>query len=127
MASSRTAALKIAAYVFATIFTGFGINAFIRPVYALTFFEFSPPITPADRRMVDSLVYVYGARDVFMGVAIYAAAMAGTKKSLAVTLLAASGVAFVDGAACFAAHGQGHWNHWGYAPIVAAVGALLLK
>ncbi|KAK8128779.1 hypothetical protein PG984_009887 [Apiospora sp. TS-2023a] len=118
MTSSRTAALKLAAYVFATIFTGFGLNAFIRPGHALTFFD-------PDRRVVDSLMYAYGARDVFMGVAIYAAALAGTKKSLAVTLIAASGVAFVDGAACFA-YGQGHWNHWGYAPVLTAVGALLL-
>ncbi|KAK8042968.1 hypothetical protein PG994_013451 [Apiospora phragmitis] len=123
--ASRTAALKLAAYAFATIFTGFGLNAFLRPGHALTFFEFSPPATAADRRMVDSLMYVYGARNVFMGVAIYAAAMTGTKRSLAVTLLAAGGVAFVDGAACFA-HGQGHWNHWGYAPVITAVGALLL-
>ncbi|KAK8060669.1 hypothetical protein PG996_010599 [Apiospora saccharicola] len=125
MTSSRTAALELAAYVFATIFTGFGLNAFIRPGHALTFFEFPPPATAADRRVVDSLMYVYGARDVFMGITIYAAALVGTKKSLAVTLLAASGVAFVDGAACFA-HGQGHWNHWSYAPVLTAVGASLL-
>ncbi|KAK8052473.1 hypothetical protein PG993_003858 [Apiospora rasikravindrae] len=127
MSSTRTAALKLAAYIFATIFTGFGINALLRPDHALTFFAFSPPVAPADRRTVDSLMYVYGARDVFMGIAICAAAAAGTKRSLALTLLAASGVALVDGAACFAAHGQGHWNHWGYAPVVTVVGVLLLN
>lgn len=125
MASSRTTALKVAAYAFATIFTGFGINAILRPANALTFFEFAPPAGAAESQMVDSLMVVYGARDIFMGVAIYAAALAGTRTSLAWTLLAASGVAMVDGAACFA-HGQGHWNHWGYAPMITAVGALLL-
>lgn len=125
MTSSRTAALKLAAYAFATIFIGFGLNAFLRPAHALTFFEFLTPATTADRHVVDSLMYIYGVRDIFMGVAIYTAAWAGIKTSLGVTVIAARGVAFVDGAACFA-HGQGHWNHWGYVPMVTAVGALLL-
>lgn len=60
-----------------------------------------------------------------MGIAIYSAALFGTKKSLAWTLIAASGVAFADGAVCFS-FGNGHWNHWGYAPIITAVGSLLL-
>lgn len=66
-----------------------------------------------------------GVRDIFMGIAIYSAALFGTKKSLAWTLIAASGVAFADGAVCFS-FGNGHWNHWGYAPIITAVGSLLL-
>lgn len=60
-----------------------------------------------------------------MGLAIDSAALFGTKKSLGWTLLAASGVAFADGAVCFA-FGKGQWNHWGYAPIITAVGSLLL-
>ncbi|KAK4679812.1 hypothetical protein QC764_207380 [Podospora pseudoanserina] len=125
MAPSQLSALQYAAHAFATIFTGFGINAILRPQHALTFFEFAPPASAADAKMVDSLMAVYGARDIFMGVAIYAAALFGTKKSLGWTLVAASGVAVVDGIVCWS-HGQGEWNHWGYAPMITAVGAVLL-
>ncbi len=125
MALSESTPLQLAAHGFATIFTGFGINAILRPAHALTFFEFAPPLSPTDARMVESLMAVYGARDIFMGLAIYSAALFGTKKSLGWTLIAAAGVAFADGLICLS-HGQGQWNHWGYAPMVTAVGALLL-
>ncbi|KAK3302940.1 uncharacterized protein B0T15DRAFT_259503 [Chaetomium strumarium] len=125
MAFSQSSALQLAAHAFATIFTGFGINAILRPTNALTFFEFAPPASPSEAGMVDSLMAVYGVRDIFMGVAIYAAALLGTKRSLGLTLIAASGVAIADGLVCYS-HGQGHWNHWGYAPIITAVGAMLL-
>jgi hypothetical protein len=125
MAPSQSSALQLAAHAFATIFTGFGINAILRPTHALTFFEFAPPASAADKAMVESLMAVYGARDIFMGAAIYAAALFGTTKSLGWTLIAASGVAVADGLLCYA-HGQGQWNHWGYAPMITAVGVLLL-
>jgi len=128
MASSRlsdASALRIASSVFATIFVGFGINAIVRPDHALTFFEFAPPAGAADKKLVDSLMVVYGARDIFMGLAMYAAAYVGSRKSLGWITLAASGVAFVDGIVCKQA-GQGEWNHWGYAPMLTVVGTLLL-
>ncbi|KAH6649445.1 hypothetical protein F5144DRAFT_616611 [Chaetomium tenue] len=125
MAPSQSTALQLAAHAFATIFVGFGINAILRPEHALTFFEFSPPSSPQDAKMVDSLMAVYGARDIFMGLAIYSAALFGTNKSLGWTLIAASGVAAADGAVCYL-HGQGEWNHWGYAPMITVVGVVLL-
>lgn len=127
MAISQSPSLQLAAHVFATIFTAFGINAILRPSHALTFFEFTPPTPPAGdaAKLVDSLMAVYGARDIFMGLAIYSAALLGTKKSLGWTLIAASGVAMADGLVCYS-HGKGEWNHWGYAPVITAVGAMLL-
>jgi hypothetical protein len=124
-AFSQSPALRIAASVFATIFVGFGVNAMIRPNNALEFFEFQPPTFAADRKMVDSLMAIYGTRDVFMGLAIYAAAYFGDRKTLGWILIAGSGVAFVDGAVC-RGHGKGEWNHWSYAPVITAVGSLLL-
>lgn len=124
MAPSQFAALQLAAHAFATIFVGFGVNALLRPANALTFFEFAPPAGSADAQMVDSLLAVYGVRDIFMGAAIYSAAFWGTNKSLGWTLVAASAVAVADGLVCYS-HGQGEWNHWGYAPAVAVVGAVL--
>lgn len=123
---SRSPLLGIAASLFATIFVGFGINAILQPQHALTFFELKPPSLPADRQLVDALMVIYGARDLFMGLAIYATVYYGTRKALGSILVAASGVAFVDGAVCWAHVGNGHWNHWGYAPVITITGSLLL-
>jgi hypothetical protein len=125
MAPSEYPALRIAAHVFAIIFIGFGVNGILRPANALTFFELEPPASPADRKMVDSLMVVYGARDIFMGLAIHIVGYGGCRKNLGALLIAASGVAFVDGAVC-KVHGAGEMNHWGYAPVLTAVGAVLM-
>jgi Domain of unknown function (DUF4267) len=117
--------LQFAAHAFATIFVGFGINAILRSDQALTFFQFEPPIGAADHKMVNSLMAVYGVRDIFMGLAIYAAGYFGTRQALGWTLIAASAVAFADGAVCWT-HGAGQWNHWACAPVIAVVGSLIL-
>ncbi len=122
---SQSSALRAAAGVFATIFVGFGVNAILRPENALTFFEFQPPTSAVDKKVVDNLMVVYGVRDIFMGLAIYSAAYFGDRKSLGWILISASGVAFADGAVCFVA-GKGEWGHWSYAPVITGVGALLL-
>lgn len=122
---SQSPSLRIAASVFATIFVGFGINGIIRPRNALEFFEFEAPASASDKKLVDSLMVIYGARDIFMGLAIYSAAYFGDRKTLGWILIAGSGVAFVDGAVC-SAQGKGEWNHWSYAPILTAVGSVLL-
>lgn len=123
---SRSPYLRIAAGVFGTIFLGFGINAMLRPGNALEFFEFEPPASASDRKLVDSLMIIYGARDLFMGLAIHSAAYFGDRKALGWILIAGSGVAFVDGAVCRAQVGKGEWNHWSYAPVLTVVGGLLL-
>jgi hypothetical protein len=122
---SQSPSLRIAASVFATIFIGFGINGILRPRNALEFFEFKAPASAPDADLVDNLVVIYGARDVFMGLAIYSTAYFGDRKALGWILIAGSGVAFVDGAVCWT-QGKGEWNHWSYAPILAAVGSVLL-
>lgn len=122
---SQSSALSTAGLLFGTICVGFGINATIRPENALSFFEFNPPASVKDKQVVDSLMVVYGARDIFMGLATYAAAYSGDRKTLGLILIAVGGVAFVDGAVCWS-HGKGEWNHWGYAPVVTAVETLLL-
>jgi hypothetical protein len=122
---SQSPVLPIIANVFGTISIGFGINAILRPVSALSFFEFQPPASAADRKLVDDLMVVYGVRDIFWGLVIYIAAHFGNSKALGWILIAGSGVAFADGAVCYA-NGKGEWNHWGYAPMMAAVGGVLL-
>lgn len=122
---SQSSALRVAGAAFGTIFIAFGVNAIVRPAHALTFFEFEYPTAVADRKLVDHLMVVYGARDIFMGVAAYIATRCGSHKALGWTLLAISGVAYVDGAVC-RINGHGEWNHWGYAPVIAVVGILAL-
>ncbi|KAL5333310.1 hypothetical protein BJX70DRAFT_70554 [Aspergillus crustosus] len=124
-ALSQSTALTIAATAFATISVGFGINAFVQPPNALSFFEFDLPSNEKDRKMVESLLAVYGARDLFMGLTIYVAALLGARKALGWNLIFVGAVAGVDGLVCWT-HGKGEWNHWGYAPVVTAIGVALL-
>jgi hypothetical protein len=135
MALSSNSYLPIAAGVIATIFTGFGINAMVNPQGGLTFFELEYPsqATVKDREVlskfklaVDALSVVYGARDVFIGAALYATFFFGSKEALGWICVAAGVTAGVDGAVCKFMIGKGAMNHWGYAPGVAAVGLLLL-
>ena len=116
----------IAANVFATIFIGFGINAIIRPRHALEFFDFQAPTSPLDQNVVDGLMVVYGVRDIFMGLAIYAASFCGNRKALGWILLASCGVAIVDGAVCKIYAGKGEWGHWSYAPAIAVIATGIL-
>ncbi|KAI9894692.1 MAG: hypothetical protein M1814_002048 [Vezdaea aestivalis] len=125
-AYSQSNALRVAASVFGTFFLGFGVNAIVNPEHALTFFEFVPPTAAADKSLVDSLMAIYGVRDIFMGLAIYATAYFGDRKALGAILLCGSGVAFADGFICKASVGKGEWNHWGYAPMLTAIGMILL-
>lgn len=121
---SQSPTLTVIANIFGTIFIGFGINAILNPSNALTFFELPFPTSAFDRKVVEDLLIVYGVRDVFMGLAIYAAALLGEKRTLGWIVLAASTVAIADGMVCYK-EGKGEWNHWGYAPIVSVVGGLL--
>lgn len=122
---SQQSYLKLAATAFATIWLGFGVNALVRPTNALEIFEFDPPASAADKKLVDSLILLYGVRDLFMGLAVYAAAYFGNHKTLGWILIAGSGVAYVDGFVVKAQIGRGEWNHWGYAPALTVVGSLL--
>ena len=123
---SQSPYLPTIAKVLAVIPIGFGINAILRPGSALAVFEFEPPASAADQKLVDSLMVLYGARDIFMGIAMFATAFFGSRKALGWVLVAGSAVAFVDGAVCRDQIGRGEWNHWGYLPILLTLGVLLL-
>ena len=125
MTISRSPILYIASSAFATIFIGFGVNAILRPDNALTFFEWEAPTAASDKILVENLMVVYGVRDIFMGLVMYATAYFGSRKALGWVLIAGSGVAFADGVVCWN-QGKGEWNHWGYAPMLTVVGGLLL-
>lgn len=123
MRLSQSSTVRLIATALATPFIGFGINAIFNPDGALAIFELPSP--PADRVLVDSLMAVYGIRNIFIGFAIYAASFLGTSRSLGWTLIGASVVAFGDGAIC-STHGHGQWGHWQYAPVFAVLGSVIL-
>jgi uncharacterized membrane protein len=122
---SQSTAVMVAANVIGAIWIGFGVFDLIDPEQGLTFFEFKPPMIPAERAMVNSLVNVIGIRDIFIGFAIHATAFFGNRTALGWILLGSSVEAFLDGVVCYS-HGKGEWNHWGYAPMLTIVGLLLL-
>ena len=119
--------LRLITSAFATISIGFGINAFYNPQSAVSFFELDySKIQASDKTLVDTLLAAYAVRDIFMGIALYAAAYFGTKKTLGAITLAVGAVAGADGVICKMMVGQGEWNHWGYAPMAGLVGLALL-
>ncbi|GAA5858278.1 hypothetical protein JCM8547_004631 [Rhodosporidiobolus lusitaniae] len=111
----------------ALIPVGFGINAFLNPASALSFFKLPYPSSPSNRVLIDSLLAVYGARDIFMGLAIWSCAAYGARKPLGWVMLSVAAMAVVDGAVCVKAGTGCEWSHWGYAPMVAILGVALLR
>ncbi|KAI9925769.1 hypothetical protein ASPWEDRAFT_52659 [Aspergillus wentii DTO 134E9] len=121
---SQFPSLRLFGTIIGTICIAFGINAILRPSSALSFFEFDYPTTLAEKTLIDNMLIIYGARDVLMGLAAYITAYYDGR-ALGWTLLAISGVAYVDGFVCWR-NGGGEWNHWGYAPVVSVAGVGLL-
>ena len=118
--------LLLLASVLGIVPIGLGINCVLRPKNALSLFELDYPILPAQQQVVDALLVIYGARDVFMGMATYISAFYGGRKGLGATTIAVASMAAVDGAVCRLMVGHGEWNHWGFAPVLAILGAYLL-
>ena len=128
--------LELAASFFATVFIGFGILWFVNPTKALSFFELPYPQDPPKsdtknvsaqaKKTMDCFSVVYGVRDIYMGVAIHAAALCGTRQALGWIVIAAGGVAATDGAVCKFMVGKGEMNHWSYAPVMMVLGGVLL-
>jgi hypothetical protein len=110
--------------IIGTIPLGFGVNALIRPEHAITFFNNSSYPT-INRELVAALLMIYGIRDIFMGIAIYATAYYGSRRALGWIMLAGAACAGVDGLASQVHLGGGAWDHWGYAPVLAVLGLAL--
>ncbi|KAL2809152.1 hypothetical protein BJX63DRAFT_406708 [Aspergillus granulosus] len=125
MVLSQNPLVHFGATASGTVAILFGINALFRPAHALSFFELDYPTTAAEQSIINNLMYVYGARDIFMGLSCYIAGCLGNNKTLGWTMLGIAGIAWADGAICWA-NGHGQWNHWSYAPQITIVGAMLL-
>ncbi|KAF2797446.1 hypothetical protein K505DRAFT_298355 [Melanomma pulvis-pyrius CBS 109.77] len=113
------------ATIFGTITLGFGINYVFNPASAYDIFEFPRMSTQADQDIMNSVMILYGAKDLFMGLAIYASTWFGNRKSAGLILLAASGAAGIDGFIVNRVTGGGEWNHWGYGSVMGVLGLVM--
>ncbi|EGP91714.1 uncharacterized protein MYCGRDRAFT_90143 [Zymoseptoria tritici IPO323] len=87
MPFSHSQTMRMIAYTFAVVLTGFGINAMSNPVSALSFFELEYPSLASERKVVDVLLLVYGARDIFMGFMLFVTAFFGSPKATGWTFI----------------------------------------
>jgi hypothetical protein len=112
--------------LFSTIFLGFGVTYMLYPQTGFAFYGFSTsPTTAADWALMERIMILYGAKDTFMAMAIFASTWFGTRKSAGLVLLAASACAGVDGYVVGREAGTGEWNHWGYGSMVGVLGSVM--
>jgi hypothetical protein len=124
MPFSHSSTWRWIAFAFAVIPIAFGINAILNPTSALSFFELPYPTHPEARNIIDPILVVYGARDIFMGFALWAAAVFGTPKATGWIYIGCGLIGFVDGVVCKTMIGAGEWNHWSYAPMLFVLGGI---
>lgn len=124
---SRSPILKLIAYLFAICSFGYGVNAIINPVFALSLFglEYPRQFEP-NKTAIDALMLIYGIRDVYMGVAMLAAVYYGHSGIIGWLTIATGGIAVADGAICYYIAGNGYWNHWTLSPVIFVVAGAFL-
>jgi len=128
VALSASPYLFTIANIFASTSIGFGLNAILRPIPALAMFgelEYKPA-SPLDKKVIDTLMLVYGVRNLYMGLAVFAAAYYNHAQMLGWLLIAGSAIGFADGAICRKVIGHGQGSHWMLVPMFSAVGAVCL-
>ncbi|KAI0132715.1 hypothetical protein BJ170DRAFT_259307 [Xylariales sp. AK1849] len=103
-----------------------GINAILRPVSALSILRFSSPPQPEAQRLTRSLIQMYGARDLTIGLTTLAVWSTGDRRALGFIMLASIPLAVVDGLVSRWQVGGGEWAHWGVIPVGLVLGAGLL-
>lgn len=124
---SKSPILKLIAYLFAICSFGYGVNAILNPVFALSFFGFDYPRQfEPNKSAIDALMLIYGIRDIYMGLAMLAAAYYGHSEIMGWLTLATGGIAVSDGAICYYIAGTGQWNHWTLSPVIFIVAAAFL-
>ena len=101
---SASPILPIVCSALGTFPLALGFNAIFRPRAALSLFQVAAPSSPTDGQLADALITLYGARDIFLGFATYAAAWAArgqdnerARKALGWIQITGAGVVAVDG------------------------------
>jgi hypothetical protein len=125
MPLSNSPILRALATVFGTIFIGFGIAYTLYPRTAYPTLGLPAPTTPRDAEIVDAIMVLFGAKDLFVGTSILAGTWLGNRRVAGLLLGLGSVCAAVDGWVVKGFTGEGEWNHWGYGAVMGLVGVLM--
>jgi hypothetical protein len=126
MGLSRHPVLPYISSFFGAIFLGFGITYILYPQTGYSLYGFvSAPKSTSEWAIMERIMVLYGAKDVFMAVAIIASTWFGTRKSAGLILMAGGACAGVDGWIVKSEAGTNEWNHWGYGSMMVGVGAVM--
>ncbi|KAF2640688.1 hypothetical protein P280DRAFT_507320 [Massarina eburnea CBS 473.64] len=124
MPISHSPLLKYISTFLGTVVFGFGVHYTLFPRSAFSHFGFALPT--AELELIDALMVLYGVKDLFMGVSVWAATWSGNRKVAGINVLALGLGALVDGFVVKGVAGTGEWNHWGYGSVAVGAGLLLL-
>ncbi|KAF3049900.1 hypothetical protein E8E11_005996 [Didymella keratinophila] len=98
MGLSRSPFLPYLATLFGTIFLAFGATYILSPRTGFSLFGFtSTPSSPHDWALMERIMVLYGAKDIFIANSIFASMWCGTRRSAGLVMVAAAGCAGVDG------------------------------
>lgn len=118
--------LKALSTLFGTIFLAFGLSYTLYPRAAYPTIGLPSPTTPRDAAIMDAVMTLFGAKDLFVGVSILAATWVGNRRVAGVLLVAGGLCAAVDGWVVKGFTGTGEWNHWGYGGVMGVVGVVMM-
>lgn len=119
-------ALPYISSFFGSVFLGFGVTYMLYPQTGYSLYGFNAsPTNAADWAIMERIMVLYGAKDLFMAVAILASTWYGTRRSTGIILLASSAAAGVDGYIVGNEAGTNHWNHWGYGSAIGVLGLIM--
>ncbi|KAJ4985936.1 alpha beta hydrolase fold-3 domain protein [Stagonosporopsis vannaccii] len=126
MPLSRHPALPYLSTLFGAIFLFFGGTYMLSPRTGYSLYGFSTwPSNAVDWAVMERVMVLYGAKDLFIGAAILSSTWAGTRRSAGLVTLAAAACAGVDGWVVKQEAGTGEWNHWGYGGVMGLVGLVM--
>lgn len=126
MPLSRHPLLPYLSTLFGTICLGFGITYMLYPRTGYSLYGFhSSPSTASEWAIMERIMVLYGAKDVFIAAAIFASTWFGTRKSAGLIVAAAGLCAGVDGYVVKQEAGTNEWNHWGYGSAMVGLGGVM--
>lgn len=126
MPLSRHPSLSYLSTLFGAIFLFFGATYILWPRTGYSLYGFrTSPTNPLDWAVMERVMVLYGAKDLFIGATILSTTWVGTRRSAGLVLVAAAGCAGVDGWVVKQEAGTGEWNHWGYGSVMGGVGLVL--
>jgi hypothetical protein len=122
--------LRYTSLFLGTVTIGFGLHYVFFPRSAFNNFGFSAPSSASpDLELLDNILVLFGAKDIFVGVSIWAATLMGSRKIAGINVLALGLCAALDGWVVKNSKGAvpgGEWGHWGYGSVALGVGAAML-